>query len=235
MIYQCLQKTALGKGGGKRGRKGRPFIIRRRSDYYFLHSLLADTRAVYVGVKTPFALIADRRKQTSAREKVMEDREYDLEKWNSLLFLGQDLLDRQGAEIGSPMVAALAGGLAFLAIQLLLALLAPLLSSGSGLSPLLPPLSLPGLTPVAVTVNREERPRLQNHPRCGITTGGQVRVVTHIYLYEQQHNSRMNVGGIVRLLPTQHWVDMAMVKPSQTLNVCTIVSPTEMPQDALSP
>ena len=104
-----------------------------------------------------------------------------------LLSFEQDLVDRQGVELSSHLVAALAGGLAILAFQLLIPLLAPLLSSGSSSSslerhlvPLLPPLSLPGLPAVAVT--REERPMLQNHPRCGITTGGQVRL-SHVYLF----------------------------------------------------
>ena len=120
----------------------------------------------------------------------MEDSEYDSGGWNPLHSLGQDLVNRQGVEleIGNPLVVALAsgfiGGLAILAFQLLLPLLAPLLSSGltspsleSQPVPLLPLLSLAGLPAVAVT--REERPRLQNHPSCGITTGGQVRL-SHI-------------------------------------------------------
>ena len=113
--------------------------------------------------------------------KVMESSEYNLEEWNPSPPLNQDLLERQDVEMGSPVVIALAGGLAILAFQLILPLLASLLSSGPSFSslerlsvtvPLLPPLSLPGLPAVAMT--REERPRLQNHPRCGITTGGQV-------------------------------------------------------------
>ena len=119
----------------------------------------------------------------------MEDSEYDSGGWNPLHSLGQDLVNRQGVEleIGNPLVVALAsgfiGGLAILAFQLLLPLLAPLLNGSISSSlerelvPLLPPLSLPGLPAVAVT--REERPRLQNHPKCGITTGGQVRL-SHI-------------------------------------------------------
>ena len=110
----------------------------------------------------------------------MEDSEYDSGGWNPLHSLGQDLVNRQGVEIGNPLAIALAGGLAILVFQLLL----PLLSSGLSSSslerqpvPLLPPLSLAGLPAVAVT--REERPRLQNHPSCGITTGGQVRL-SHI-------------------------------------------------------
>ena len=111
----------------------------------------------------------------------MEDSEYDSGGGSSLFSLGWNFVDRQGVETGSPLVVALVGGLAFLAFQLLLPLLAPLLSSDSSSSslerrlvPLLPPLSVPGLPAVAVT--SEERPRLQNHPRCGITTGGQVRL-----------------------------------------------------------
>ena len=101
---------------------------------------------------------------------------------NPQLVRGQDLADRQGVELGGPLVVGLAGGLAILTFQLLLPLLAPLLSSGSGLQliPGLPPLPLPGFPVVALT--REERPRLQNHPKCGMTTGGQV-CVTHISIY----------------------------------------------------
>ena len=124
------------------------------------------------------------RKTYLLKRKVMEDSEYDSVGWNSLISLGQDLVNRQGVEIGNPLAIALAGGLAILVFQLLLPLLAPLLSSGLSSSslerqpvPLLPPLSLSGLPAVAVT--REERPRLQNHPKCGITTGGQVRL-SHI-------------------------------------------------------
>ena len=114
----------------------------------------------------------------------MEDPAYNLEEWNPLPAVRQDLIDlidRQDVDIGNPLVVALAGGLAILAFQLLLPLLAPLLSlSGSNPSslerlsvPLLPPVSMSGLPALAVT--REERPRLENHPNCGITTGGQVR------------------------------------------------------------
>ena len=117
------------------------------------------------------------------RENVMGDSECECD----LLSFEQDLVDRQGVESSSPLVAALAGGLAILAFQLLLPLLAPLLSSGLSSStlerhlvPLLPPFSLPGLPSVAVT--REERPMLQNHPRCGITTGGQVRL-SYIFIH----------------------------------------------------
>ena len=112
-------------------------------------------------------------------EKVMEDPEYNSEEWN---LFRQDFTDQQDVAIGSPRAVGLAGGLALLAFQLLLPLLAPLSLSGSNpyslerLSvPLLPPVSMLGLPALAVT--REERPRLQNHPRCGITTGGQVRFV----------------------------------------------------------
>ena len=38
--------------------------------------------------------------------------------------------------------------------------------------PLAPPLSLPGLSEVVVT--SQEKPKLKNHTKCGITTGGQV-------------------------------------------------------------
>ena len=103
----------------------------------------------------------------------MGDPEYNSEEWN---LFRQDFTDQQDVEIGSPRAVGLAGGLALLAFQLLLPLLAPLLSlSGSSFEgfslPSLPPLSLPTLPAVA------ERPRLQNHPNCGVTTGGQVRFV----------------------------------------------------------
>ena len=153
----------------------------------------------------------------------MEDREADLGGWNSLLSIGHDLVDRQGAEISSPLVVGLAGGLAILTFQLLLPLLAPLLSSGSHLQllPSLPSFPLPDFPAVALT--REERPRLENHPKCGMTTGGQV-CVTHIYLSSQEHNSRRNVGGIVRSLSTQQ---LSSVKSLQTLSVSTIVLPSQ--------
>ena len=113
----------------------------------------------------------------------MEGPEKDLEQLSSLPPPRFDFTDRQDLEIYSPVVVAVAGGLALLAFQLLLPLLAPLLSSGltstsleRHLVPLLPPLSMPGLPAVAVTTSREGRRRLQNHPRCGITTGGQVYV-----------------------------------------------------------
>ena len=110
----------------------------------------------------------------------MEGPEKDLEQLSSLPPPCFDFTDRQDLEIYSPVVVAVAGGLALLAFQLLLPLLAPLLSGVTSTSlektliPLLPPLSVLGLPTVALT--REERPRLQNHPRCGITTGGQVCV-----------------------------------------------------------
>ena len=176
----------------------------------------------------------------------MEDREYNSEEWNPIwtrrrgytptgslvtgaqpvnpqLVHGQDLVDRQGVELSVPLVVGLAGGLAILTFQLLLPLLAPLLSSGSRLQliPSLPPLPLPDFPAVALT--REERPRLQNHPKCGITRGGQVSV-THIYLRSQEHNSRRNVGGIVRSLSTQQF---RSVKSLQTLSVSTIVPPSQ--------
>ena len=108
----------------------------------------------------------------------MEGPEKDLEQLSSLPPPRLDFTDRQDLEIYSPVVVAVAGGLALLAFQLLLPLLAPLLNvlTSSSLErhlvPLLPPLSVPGLPAVAVT--REGRRRLENHPRCGITTGGQV-------------------------------------------------------------
>ena len=92
----------------------------------------------------------------------MEVPEYDFEERNSLLSLGKDIVDPQEVEISCHLVAALVGGLAILAFQLLLPLLVPLLSSGLSLSflerklvPLFPPLSMLGLPAVAVT--REER------------------------------------------------------------------------------
>ena len=133
----------------------------------------------------------------------MEDSEYDSGGGSSLLPLGWDFVDRQGGETGSPLVVALVGGLAFLAFQLLLPLLAPLLSSDSSSSslerrlvPLLPPLSVPGFPTVAVT--REERPRLQSHPRCGITTGGQV-CQSHIYYF-------LFISEIVQIISPWGWV-----------------------------
>ena len=110
----------------------------------------------------------------------MEGPENIREELSSLPSLTQDFWDRQELEIYSPAVVVVAGGLALLAFQLLLPLLAPLLSGLTSTSlerhlvPLLPPLSMSGLPAVAVT--REDRPRLQNHPRCGITTGGQVQL-----------------------------------------------------------
>ena len=141
----------------------------------------------------------------------MEGPENDLEEWNSLLSLGKGIVDRQVVDISSHLVAALVGGLAILAFQLLLPLLVPLLSSELSLSslerelvPLFPPLSMLGLPAVAVT--REERPRLQNHPRCGITTGGQVCLtIFPLPALTQQNLSRRNVGGIVRSLLTHGW------------------------------
>ena len=111
----------------------------------------------------------------------MEGPENMREELSSLPSLTQDFWDRQELEIYSPVVVAVAGGLALLAFQLLLPLLAPLLSGLTSTSlernlvPLLPPLSMPGLPAVAVTTTREDRPRLKNHPRCGLTTGGKVQ------------------------------------------------------------
>ena len=109
----------------------------------------------------------------------MEGPEISQEDSSPFLALSKYFSDRQELEFYSPAVVVIVGGLALLASQLLLPLLAPLLSGLTGptslerrLAPVLPPLSLPGLPTVALT--REERPRLQNHPRCGITTGGQV-------------------------------------------------------------
>ena len=112
----------------------------------------------------------------------MEGPETNQEELNSFPPLLEEPSDRQNLEIYSPVVVAVAGGLALLAFQLLLPLLAPLLRGLTSTSlerhlvPLVPPLSMPGLPAVAVTTTREGRRRLQNHPRCGITTGGQVYV-----------------------------------------------------------
>ena len=65
----------------------------------------------------------------------MEVPEYNLEEWNSLLTLGQSVVDQQEVDKGSPLVVALAGGLAILAFQLLLPLLASFLGSGSSYPP----------------------------------------------------------------------------------------------------
>ena len=108
----------------------------------------------------------------------------DLGGWNPLLLLSQELTDRQSAEEANPVIVAAAAVsfLASLAFHLLFPILAPFidtlrlpsLSDGHPV-PLLPPLSVPGLPAVAMSVTRSsERPRLENHPRCGITTGGQV-------------------------------------------------------------
>ena len=111
----------------------------------------------------------------------MESPEINQEGLSSLPPLPQEITDRQDLEIYSPAVVVVAGGLALILFQLLLPLLAPLLSGLTSTSlerhsvPLLPPLSMPGLPAVAVTTTREDRPRLENHPRCGITTGGQVQ------------------------------------------------------------
>ena len=112
----------------------------------------------------------------------MESPEKNQEELSSLPPLPQEFTDRQDLDIHSPAVVAVAVGLALLAFQLLLPLLAPLLNVLTSTSlerhlvPLLPPLSMPGLPAVAVTTTREGRRRLENHPRCGITTGGQVCV-----------------------------------------------------------
>ena len=117
----------------------------------------------------------------------MESPEINQEGLSSLPPLPQEITDRQDLEIYSPAVVVVAGGLALLAFQLLLPLLAPLLSGLTSTSlerhlvPLLPPLSMPGLPAVAVTTTREGRRRLENHPRCGITTGGQVCVCDIVF------------------------------------------------------
>ena len=111
----------------------------------------------------------------------MEGPEISQEDSSPFLALSKYFSDRQELEFYSPAVVVIVGGLALLASQLLLPLLAPLLSGLTSTSlernlvPLLPPLSMPGLPAVAVTTTREGRPRLENHPRCGITTGGQVQ------------------------------------------------------------
>ena len=103
----------------------------------------------------------------------MEGPEKDLEQFqlkSSLPPPRFDFTDRQDLEIYSPVAVAVAGGFALLAFQLLLPLLAPLLSGLTSTSlernlvPLLPPLSMPGLPAVAVTTTREGRRRLQNKP-----------------------------------------------------------------------
>ena len=100
----------------------------------------------------------------------MEGPETIQEELNSFPPLLEEPSDRQNLEIYSPVVVAVAGGLALLAFQLLLPLLAPLLNALTSttlerhLVPLLPPLSMPGLPAVAVTTTREGRRRLQNKP-----------------------------------------------------------------------
>ena len=106
----------------------------------------------------------------------------DLGGWNPLLLLSQELTDRQAAELANPVIVAAVTLLASLAFHLLFPIFVPFndalrLPSWSDKHPvpLLPPLSVPGLPAVAMSVTRSsERPRLENHPRCGITTGGQV-------------------------------------------------------------
>ena len=107
----------------------------------------------------------------------------DLGGWNPLLLLSQELTDRQAAELANPVIVAAAAVsfLASLAFHLLFPILVPFIDtlrlpslSDGHPAPLLPPLSVPGLPAVAMSVTRSERPRLENHPRCGITTGGQV-------------------------------------------------------------
>ena len=161
----------------------------------------------------------------------MEGPEKDLEQFqlkSSLPPPRFDFTDRQDLEIYSPVVVVvIVGGLALLAFQLLLPLLAPLLSGLTSTSlernlvPLLPPLSMPGLPAVAVTTSREGRRRLENHPRCGITTGGQVFLKFALRQPIHKFVSRRNVGGIVRSDLNQY----CMAKPLQTLSVSAIASP----------
>ena len=120
------------------------------------------------------------------QRKMMEDRESDLGGWNSLVSLGQDLMDRQGGELSSPLVLASAGWLAILTFQLLLPLLAPLLSSGLSSSflkrhsvPLLPPLSLSGFPAVALTREEfifNEWLCKKIYPFCQFDSGGTVLI-----------------------------------------------------------
>ena len=166
---------------------------------------------------------------------MMEGPEINQEYLSPFLALSKYFSDGQELELYSPAVVVIVGGLALLASQLLLPLLAPLLSGGltspsleRHLAPVLQPLSLPGLPTVALT--REERPRLQNHPRCGITTGGEVRPkFAFAFQPIQKYVFRRNVGGIVRssliLLATQH----CLAKPLQTLLVSAIASPRAAP------
>ena len=100
----------------------------------------------------------------------MEGPETNQEELNSFLSLFETLSDRQNLDIYGPVIVGVAGGLAPLAFQLLLPLLAPLPNALTSttlerpLVPLLPPLSMPGLPAVAVTTTREGRRRLQNKP-----------------------------------------------------------------------
>ena len=166
--------------------------------------------------------------QTMKRDekKVMVVPEYDFEERNSLLSLGKDIVDPQEVEISCHLVAALVGGLAILAFQLLLPLLVPLLSSGLSLSflerklvPLFPPLSMLGLPAVAVT--REER----LGSRIIQDAGSLQKVCVTIFplpAFTQQNLSRMNVGGIVISSLTRGW----RIKSFQTLSVSVPASPT---------
>ena len=76
----------------------------------------------------------------------MEGPENIREELSSLPSLTQDFWDREDLEICSPVVVAVAGGLALLTVQFLLPLLAPLLNALTSTSlerhlvPLLPPL-----------------------------------------------------------------------------------------------
>ena len=120
--------------------------------------------------------------------------DHDLEGLRTLLLLSRDFTTRQASDIASPVIVAAVTVLASLAFHLLLPFLAPFLgiqresSLSDGLPvPLLSPLSMPGLPAVALSVTRSERPRLQNHPQCGLTTGGQVMIwnlFKHFFLPE---------------------------------------------------
>ena len=103
----------------------------------------------------------------------MKDPEFDSEAWKPFTFARNFILDRQEMQMSSPLA------LVIVAFQLLLPLFALLFIETSLLPPedsspvpLAPPLSLPGLPAVAVTW--QGKPKLKNHPKCGITTGGQV-------------------------------------------------------------
>ena len=108
----------------------------------------------------------------------------DLGGWNPLLLLSQELTDRHAAELASPVIVAAVSLLVSLAFHLLFPILAPFINTLSVPSlidgypvSLLPPLSIPGFPSVAMSVIR---PKLKNHPRCGITTWGQVGKLNYL-------------------------------------------------------